>query len=126
MEGPRINEIIEAWDDPGMRVSVIPANVISMDCPPNMCSDRYTFFVGLSDFQYIDRIGWAGTGSALTGGLLEFASYNLVHRAVNMIDLDSYTDVMGIEPGQGKPEREQRAYALVKSVLEQALDHRGR
>lgn len=115
--GPFLEEILDAWRSPEYKGIVPEAAYVLVPCPQNVCSDKYAIYGHLSDAGIISLMGWTGTGTALTAGLLEVASRNWNGKRIPDDSDLPFEEVFGFPTGQGTAARESRSYYIVRALL---------
>ena len=113
MEGPHLEDIIEAWQDGERKDYKVDWPVHVVKNPPNACADNYILYGGIREGKL--QLWWAGLGTVSTGGLLSLACVRLSDST--MPTELTFEGVFGFPPGQTKPEREERAFGTVASLL---------
>ena len=122
-EGPYLEDIIEAWESPLYKGEVPTADYMLVACPINVCSDKYVIYGYIDSEDNISQMSWAGTGTVLTGGLLDIACQRWNGTRTPEDWLLAFEQVFGFPRGQGTPEREERAYLVVTAFLKTLRDN---
>lgn len=123
-EGPYLEDIIEAWESPLHKGGVPTADYMLVACPINVCSDKYVIYGYIGCEGNISQMSWAGTGTVLTGGLLDIACQRWINICMLQPNVGlEFEQVFGFPRGQGTPEREERAYLIVTAFLKTLRDN---